>query len=75
MCSSVKKEKGPFTFLFVLHAVRDKRKHVVGVVQQIAICTWTGPGGNWGRKKERDEEKGGIDRGGGGEMESERESI
>lgn len=30
-------------------------KHVVGVVQQIAICTWTGPGETEG---ERDEERG-----------------
>lgn len=56
-----------FLFYVLSGTSRSRHKHVVGVVQQIAICTWTGPmGRTGGGKRNRDGQKwrgGGIDRG------------
>lgn len=46
-----------FLFYMLLGTSTSSYKHAVGIVQQIAICTWTGPGENCGRKKERDRER------------------
>lgn len=46
-------ERAYFLLLFymLLGTSMSWHKHVLGVVQQIAICTWTGAGDNWGRNK------------------------
>ncbi len=49
-----------FLFYMLLGTSMSRHKHVVGVVQQIAICTWTGPGENWGKKEREGWREGGC---------------